>query len=64
MEYNERYAELNKRYKQLKMRKDENENREDASSQALLKILALEQQLTELSEKKPWITDEQKKDLL
>lgn len=62
VEYNKRFSEFNKEYSQFKLRKNEASMREDAVQQTITKLDTIEQGLKELSDKKPWITDEQKKD--
>ena len=62
-EYVKRYTELNGKLQSYKTRKTEYNQREDAVSNAYTKLENFEEKLDDLKTKKPWITDDQKKDV-
>lgn len=63
IEYNQRHFDLRKKYDQFKSRKEEFESRVEAVNLARKKFSKIEDELNELSEKKPWIKEEQKKEV-
>lgn len=62
-EYENRFGELNKIMNTFKSRKQEHNMREEAVKYAIAKLDSIYEKSEELKKKKPWITDEQKKDI-
>lgn len=62
-QYSGKFNELNKRYTQLKMRKEEYEMRDPAVESARKRTNSYHDKVDEISNKKPWITDDHKKDM-
>jgi len=62
-EYLSKYTDLNGKFQKLKIRKEEYAVRDTAVDEARKKISNLQDKADEISTKKAWITDENKKDL-
>lgn len=63
VEYTARFAALNKVLNQYKSRKSEHGLRDDAMVTARVKLQKVHEKVEDLAKKKPWITEEQKKDV-
>ena len=64
VEYNSKHAELDGQFQKLKMRKDEHAKRPVALSQARRRLSELEDLTHDLAEKKPWINETHRQDVL
>lgn len=62
-EYNDRHYDFKRKFDSYKTRKNEHQTRDDAISSARQKLNKIEDDVNELAEKKPWITEEQRKEI-
>ena len=63
-EYNKRYRDLNRKYESFKSRKEEHFKRDDSVAKFQTTLQQLKSKAETLTVKKPWITDDQVKDVL